>query len=1008
METNIVLAAEFLASLFFVVSLSCLKTVKGSKSSVAFASTGLLIAVVTAFTQDNVEGTVPLSIVIVLGSLVGFIFARAISFESLPQMVAIFNSFGGVSAALATFSSFMNKDVEDDAFDKIIVIVTLVLGTLTFSGSLIAASKLQGWVKKTLSGPFSRTFNIALLVATIVLSVLFYLEDPQVTDDIGLVYLLIITAIAFVIGIIMSLAVGGADSPVLISVLNSLSGWSGAFCGMLTGYNALVIVGILVGSSGIILSQAMAVAMNRPLTAVIFGGKMKVAAKHDYDASQVQIASPKDLVDACLDAKKVLFVPGFGLAQSRGGPIVAEIMKDLQSRGIVVHFCVHPVAGRMPGHMAVILAENSIPYELIFDLDELKGQFETYDVAIAIGCADTINPIAQESKDSNIAGMPICPVHHCKKAYVLKRSKRLDSGYSGEPLTLLVKENCRTVLGDARESLGAIQSKLNDVPKSNVSANTEMTVSVTVEEEEALPELLADHVTVGILKETLENEARVAVDPKAAHSLRKMGFKVVIQSGAGDSAKFTDDLYEAKAAFIANDAQSVIEQADVIIKVNIPTLEEVEMMREGQHVISLVMPQFHKEIINKMNAKKLTVTALEQIPRISRSQKMDVLSSQAKAAGFRGVVEATNVIGRFLNAEVTASGKFPPVKAYVIGAGVAGLASIGLLNSLGAEVYAFDTRPIADEIESLGAKFVKPKIDIDGSGVGGYAKELGEREKAAQREMTLEMCKKCDIVVTTAAVPGKRIELIFEDMVAVMKPGSVIVDLGALSGGNCTLTKPGEVITVGNNNVTIIGYTNLPARMPTQSSQMFGQNIVNLLEEFGKGSKATFYTDELFEQDVVVRNSTLLRNGEQLSHPPIQVSKKPSAPVKDVEIVEKKEAKPMTSATKFTLMVILSAVIFAMALITPKNFILLEMLLVLVLASIVGFFIIWSVPANLHSPLMSLSNGISGIVILGAMSLVGSDVVVANVLAIIAASAATINISGGLTVTYMMFQKIVQ
>ncbi|KAL0227751.1 hypothetical protein RCL1_003894 [Eukaryota sp. TZLM3-RCL] len=1011
MNDNVIIAGEFLASLFFVVSLSCLKKVQNCKKSIYFGVLGMAIAIGGTLINKAVTAYLALGISMAVGGLIGVIVGISVRFESLPQLVAIFNGLGGLSAILAAYGSYYGKEVDDDNFDIAILLFCVVIGTITLSGSLIAAAKLQGWVNKTLSGAVSKPSNVVLLLGTILLSTLFFFESITEVDfnSNGSIYFMVITVLSFFIGIFLSLAVGGADAPLLISVLNSLSGWSGAAAGLLTGYNALVIVGILVGSSGFILSIAMAAAMNRSIMSVILGGKLQVATKHTYDQSQVQIAKEDDVVSALLEAERVLFVPGFGLSQARAAGSVAEITKDLQARGKTVHFCVHPVAGRMPGHMSVLLSEVNIPFNLIYDLSEIQDKFSSYDVAVSIGCADTINPLAMEDTPSNIQGMPICPVHLCKKSFVLKRSPRLDSGYSGEPLVLLLKENNRTVLGDAKKSLATIQAKLSAIARDDDANNNETSVLFAPEEaEEPLPELPLNHVTIGILKESKEDEDRVAIDPKSARKLRKLGFNVYLQSGAGVAAGFSDEMYLQKSATILPDTKSVIEASDVVLKINNPTEEEVAMMRPHQHVICLVSARFNKEIVEVMQNKQLTVTALDQIPRISRAQKLDVLSSQAKCAGYRAVIEAASVVSRFLNAEVTASGKYPPVKSYVIGCGVAGLAAVGGLNALGSEVYAFDSRPIADEVESLGAKFVQPAMKIDASGVGGYARQLTQEEIQAQHDLTMQMCQGCDVIITTAAVPSGAPKLIFENMVAAMKPGSVIVDLAALSGGNCVLTQPGKTITTPNG-VTIIGLTNLPSRMARQASEMFGNNLVSLLEEFGGGKQDEFFSTERYEKDVVVKNSTLLLKGELLTHPPIQVSKKPE-PVATTETVKEpsKEAK-CGAPIQIIGTIAICAVVFGLAIISPsesKLTVLLEMLLVLTMASLVGFLIIWSVPTSLHSHLMSLTNGISGVVVLSAMSLVASESTFVKSLSIAAVVGASINIAGGFTVTKRMFDMI--
>ncbi|KAL0249082.1 hypothetical protein GEMRC1_004316 [Eukaryota sp. GEM-RC1] len=366
-------------------------------------------------------------------------------------LVSVYNGLTGLACALISFSWFLTN--KTTPLGILLVILPLVFGTVTFSYGIISAVKLRHPFFLRLPSFLSKAISLTLFLVIVALSVLICCEY---TEGHTLICLLSIAGLALVIGLVTGLACGGATLSVLITVLKSLSGVSVAFCGILTGYNILVIVGILVGCSGLILSRSMSVAMNRSIFELIFAFKMKYR-HHNYDRDLVQQDSPRGLVDACLNAKKVLFVPGFGLAQAKGGPVVAEIMKDLQSRGIVVNFCVHPVAGRMPGQMAVILAQNGIPYELIFDLDELKGQFESNDVAIAVGCADTINPIAEESKDSNLAGMPICPIYRCKKDICFETFK--------ETRLWIFLDNCRIVLDDARVSLCSVRSILFDTPK---------------------------------------------------------------------------------------------------------------------------------------------------------------------------------------------------------------------------------------------------------------------------------------------------------------------------------------------------------------------------------------------------------------------------------------------------------------------------------------------------------------------------------------------------------------
>ena len=339
--------------------------------------------------------------------------------------------------------------------------------------------------------------------------------------------------------------------------------------------------------------------------------------------------------------------------------------------------------------------------------------------------------------------------------------------------------------------------------------------------------------TIGVPKEIYENEARVAATPDTVKKLQKLGFEILIQSGAGEAANFTDEAYEKAGCKIIADAQSLWEQANIILKVRAPQDEEIENLPEGKTIISFIWPAQNEELLNKLASRNATVLAMDSIPRISRAQKMDALSSMANIAGYRAVIEAANNFGRFFTGQITAAGKVPPAKVMVIGAGVAGLAAIGAARSLGAIVRAFDTRPVVKEqVESLGAEFLELEFEEDGSGAGGYAKVMSKEFIDAEMALFREQAKELDIIITTALIPGRPApKLILTDMVESMKEGSVIVDLAAEQGGNCEVTKPNEIYNY--KGVTIIGLTDLPSRMAAQSSQLYGTNLWHLLKDMG-------------------------------------------------------------------------------------------------------------------------------------------------------------------------------
>lgn len=363
---------------------------------------------------------------------------------------------------------------------------------------------------------------------------------------------------------------------------------------------------------------------------------------------------------------------------------------------------------------------------------------------------------------------------------------------------------------------------------------------------------------IGVPRERLANEARVAATPKTVEQLIKLGFSVAIEQGAGKLASFDDSAYEAAAATIVSPDD--VWASDIILKVNAPNESEVELLREGTTLVSFIWPAQNPELMQKLADKNVTVMAMDSVPRISRAQSMDALSSMANIAGYRAIVEAAHEFGRFFTGQITAAGKVPPAKVMVIGAGVAGLAAIGAAGSLGAIVRAFDTRPeVKEQVQSMGAEFLELDFEEEAGSGDGYAKVMSEAFIKAEMELFANQAKEVDIIVTTALIPGKPApKLITEEMVASMKPGSVIVDLAAQNGGNCALTQADKVVET-ENGVKIIGYTDLPSRLPTQSSQLYGTNLLNLLKLLCKEKDGTL--DVNFEDDVI-RGVTVIKTGE--------------------------------------------------------------------------------------------------------------------------------------------------
>ncbi|WP_329259477.1 Re/Si-specific NAD(P)(+) transhydrogenase subunit alpha [Actinoallomurus sp. NBC_01490] len=502
---------------------------------------------------------------------------------------------------------------------------------------------------------------------------------------------------------------------------------------------------------------------------------------------------------------------------------------------------------------------------------------------------------------------------------------------------------------------------------------------------------------IGVVRES-KNETRVAATPKTVKQLQGLGYDVVVEAGAGERSSFTDDAYAEAGAAIGEPWA-----ADVVFKVNAPTTEEIARLRDGAILVSLLAPALNPELLDALAARPITALAMDAVPRISRAQSLDVLSSMANIAGYRAVVEAAHVFGRFFTGQVTAAGKVPPAKVLVAGAGVAGLAAIGAASSLGAIVRATDPRPeVADQVRSLGGEFLAVEVEQEASS-DGYARATSEDYDRRAAEIYSEQAVDVDIVITTALIPGRPApKLLSAEQVATMKPGSVIVDMAAAQGGNVAGTVAGEVVTT-DNGVTIIGYTDLAGRLPAQASQLYGTNLVNLMKLLtpDKDGKVVLDLD-----DVVQRGITVVRDGEKLwPPPPVQVSSAP--PVAPDPAAEPKPAKaPRPAWAKFATVGVGIVGLWLISALAPPP--IPEHFTVLMLAVVIGYYVIGKVHHALHTPLMSVTNAISGIIVVGAMLQIGirgiGDDTIVMVLSAIAILLASINIFGGFAVTRRMLR----
>jgi len=501
----------------------------------------------------------------------------------------------------------------------------------------------------------------------------------------------------------------------------------------------------------------------------------------------------------------------------------------------------------------------------------------------------------------------------------------------------------------------------------------------------------------GIPKEIADDESRVGATPKTVKRLNKQGFEVVVQAGAGQAANFSDKAYQDAGATILDNAKTLYQQSDLILKVLAVTADEVKLMHKDQVCLSYLHPAQNPELLQLLADQGVNAIAMDAIPRISRAQKMDVLSSMANIAGYRSVIEGANHFGRFLNGQITAAGKVDPAKVLVIGAGVAGLAAIGTAKSLGAIVRAFDTRmEVEEQIQSMGAEFLSVSIEEDGSTASGYSKVMSPEFIEAEMALFKEQAEEVDLIITTAQIPGRKApELILDYHVAVMKPGSVIVDLAASSGGNCTMTKNGVTYTT-DNGVTIVGKLD---QLPAQASQLYGNNLCHLLDDMGKGTDFKIdMTDDVVSRAMVTYDGAVNWPPEPLPVSPqktASVSTQPAAA--PILKAEKKKSNPLV------VLLGLGALLYLLALVAPPDF--MGHFTVFVLACFVGWQVIWNVSHSLHTPLMAVTNAISGIIIIGGLLQTKNDIShPMTIIAFIAILVASINIVGGFLVTHRMLK----
>ena len=1047
LETTVVIGLAF-----FILCLMNLSKVSTSKMGMVYGILGMTALIVgywcdTAFVYD--DGQWILAASMAPGIILGLWSAFSVEITTLPELVGAYNGFGGLAAALEGIGLYLDPNakyirsggqvygLQTDAMlwiQCLGLILSIVVGAVCFAGSFVAVLKLHGTISSSPRVvPFRWPLTVIIFIAIATFSSLSFSAGQDWNDrNTGLAFIILVAVLSAFYGTIAVLAIGGGDMPVSISFLNSLSGFSTSAAGFMLSNKALVVSGAFVGCSGIILTIVMCKAMNRTIKNVLIGGFGDKGG--DGGPSQATLATgtakeitSEKLVQMMTDSKSIIICPGFGMAAARAQHAIAELTAKLRARGINVRFAIHPVAGRMPGHMNVLLAEARVPYDITLGMDEINQDFPSTDLALIIGANDTVNPAAQTDPNSPIAGMPVLECWKAKRTIVMKRSLRV--GYAGVDNPLFFHDNNFMYLGDAKSSVDRLNALLEETAiirrDKNIDEEQGKQVAETVVDTflSKIVELQKSaKLKVGVICEIEPNEKRVAIVPDVSKQMLQAGIQLYLESNAGHSAGFSDSSYELCGAKILANAKSVYETVDVIIKVTEPRLHpqtqkhEIDMLPKGKTMISFVGPmtQSGKQLLEKAKVAGINLLAVDAIPRISRAQSVDVLSSQAKIAGYRAVVEAINIYQRFLNGEITAAGSFPATKVMVIGVGVAGLSAIGTAIRMGAIVKAFDTRlATKGEVESMGGEFLKLDFgDEEGGDDKGYAKIMSDTFVKKEMQLFREQAKECNIIITTAAIPGRSPpKLLMKDAVDRMQSGSVIVDL---TGGNCELTRSGETYCY-DDRVTIIGRTDLVSSMAWQASSMYSNNMYNLVELLYPKRRQSFLIDM---EDPVIRGMTTVLDGEITFPPPDEVSK--TSATKQSTTQETTVAQSTGSTSIFStrildlcslgegLILVLTGTFFVIvAIFAPSNFV--NQLLYFILAGVLGYYLIWAVEPALFSPLMSTSNSLSGVVIIGGMLMVSNirGSATSN-LGAASIAVAAINVFGGFAVSYrmlLMFRK---
>lgn len=979
----------------------------------------------------------------IVAAFVGLFIANNTKLTKIPQLVATFHSFVGLAALFVTYSYFYSNISENSISIGcyLEIFIGSIISMITFTGSLIAALKLDDiFPSKSINIPFKKIVFETLFITMVITGAIFCISSSEIVTFTSLHCGVIIGGIT---GVLLVAGIGGADMPIIISILNSYSGWSTAVSGFLLDNNLLIISGALIGSSGAILSYVMCCGMNRSFLSVIFGGFDEDLGKQQVEDHKFYPTAPYEIANELLSCSKVLLVPGYGMAASHSQDEASEIVRLLIGAGVHVDIGIHPVAGRMPGHMNILLAEAQIPTILVKELETVNSQMEQYDIALIIGANDIVNPSALV-ESSKIYGMPVIQVWKAKQIVVCKRS--MAYGYASISNELFSMSNTKMMLGSLKESLGQINLFLRESSKCcNKIVNGEVASMITkfedqkpilnvnstqnISKTQTITEGGSIFKTIAILPSynELENEktALFLIPPSFVQKFRNFGYGIAVSR---DSLKdqhlhFTEKQYKQSGAIISNNIEELIKMSDIVVKLQRPTEGEVFYMKQGQVLVCnmYIGMYYDKEnqqdsLLTTLVKKGITVIALDEVPRISRAQSMDIRSTLSNISGYRAVVEAFNYLPKISRSLYSAAGKIQQSQVLVIGVGVAGLQAIATAKGMGAKIYAIDTRLASkEEAESCGATFIHiPSSELEDQ---VYSKEMSENYLKKQRSLISDMLRSTDIVITSATIPGKPSPiLITKEAVCEMKPGSIIVDLSSQYGGNCELTQNNRIYIEESSGVTIIGKSDFIYSMPAQSSELCGNNMLSLFCEMG-------YTADKFKCDLndSIIGSMCVASDFRMYWKPyherlnIKEMKKEIQQKSKVFINYQKSNINKTSIKKPDPLnsYIISLPFFSVCVVTLffvftlmglyLNLQQLQHVFCFTTSTIIGYYSVWSVTPALHSPLLSVTNALSGVILIASMLQYGpSTVTNTTLLALLATFLSSINIFGGFWITNRM------